>query len=484
MRIELGPNGLFLAGIDDGEPLCSTSTEPVEIASVSVSQLNEYNRCPRRWFLRKVRKVRVYDADGKPTTEHKKQANTGNEIHQDHDRYYRTGTIVKGSKHERRLRASLEHLPPCGPLVSSEERFDLPVTTESGQCLKFTGVIDLVDKRSLPEVLLITDHKTTGSIEKRREEPVDVANDAQMLTYAHVGYETYKPGCVKVAHNTISTKHVARTLPPVYVDISRQKAQQNWVDQTATIGTMIKLAENPPADWSDVQYNAEACSDFGGCDFLPLCAVRTPTLGVPPMAHDQDAASDLLKRLAALNGAITVAPVAEQAPVPAMVLPGEIAKHDPGDGTHGMKALPGDGTHGFKAPAVMEAPAELLETGEIALRPENRADVEIQLLPPDAPSRMTPVEAAEEAPKAKKGRPKKTAEATGELIKTSSTMVQDVAAELFRLMRTVQYEFDVDKIMESADNLPVYLETRQSDGWELIPGFFDGIYTVWRRVKV
>jgi hypothetical protein len=390
---------LVLAGLDDGEPPCATTTDPVKVESVSVSQLNSFNRCQRRWFFQKVRKVRV-------PTAHKTGANTGTEIHAEHDHYYKRGSVVQGSKHEKKVRASLASLPPCGPDVVSELPFNVPIEAPKGQRLSFTGVIDLVDSAFLPALLKITDHKSTGNIAKLEAEPVDVYNDPQMLTYAHVGYTLFNPARVEVAHNTISSKHVARTIPPVYVYVPRQKAQENWVDQVGIVGNMIELAESPPADWNDVSCNTAACSDFNGCDFLPICTLKTPTLGVAPMAHDESAASDLLSRLAALNAA----------PSPA-------------------------------APSVMEAPAHLVETGEIAL------------LPPDAPSRMTP--AAEEKPVKK-----------GKVAKSRSAVIVPG-----------KFQYKVDKLICTVDELVASLETYGEDGWEFV-GFFDGVYAVFKRLAL
>jgi hypothetical protein len=286
---------LILAGLDDGIPPCATTTDPVKVESVSVSQLNSFNQCSRRWFFQKVRRVKV------PTV-HKTGAATGTEIHGEHDHYYKHGFVIQGSKHEKKVRASLASLPPCGSDVVSELPFNVPIEVD-GKRLNFTGVIDLVDSAFLPALLKITDHKSTGRIAELEANPVDVYNDAQMLTYAHVGYTLFNPARVEVAHNTISSKHVARVIPPVYVYVSRQKAQENWADQLLTVGTMIRLAESPPADWNDVACNTNACGDFGGCDFLPICTLKTPTLGVAPMSHDTDASSALLARLAALSGA-------------------------------------------------------------------------------------------------------------------------------------------------------------------------------------
>jgi CRISPR/Cas system-associated exonuclease Cas4 (RecB family) len=434
---------LVLAGLDDGEPPCATTMNPVTVESVSVSQLNSFNRCPRRWFFQKIRRVKV-------PTEHKTGANTGTEIHAEHDHYYKRGFVIQGSKHEKKVRASLAHLPPCGSDVVSELPFSVPVEVK-GQRLSFNGVIDLVDSAFLPALLKITDHKSTGNIAKLEAEPVDVYNDPQMLTYAHVGYTLFNPARVEVAHNTISSKHVARTIPPVYVYVSRQKAQENWVDQLQTIGTMIGLASSPPADWNDVTCNTAACSDFNGCDFLPICTLKNPTLGAAPMAHDESAASDLLARLNALNGATKPEPPPITTPTAAdmhaaltataeMILPGEQI-HNPPPVVH------------FTSPSVMEAPAHLAETGEIQLQPSSRYDLGVSLLPPDAPSRMTP--AAEEKPM-KKSKAKKVEGAPG------------------------KFQHKVDKMITTVDELVAALDAYGEDGWEIV-GFFDGVYAVFKR---
>lgn len=436
---------LVLAGLDDGVPLVAETTDPVKVESVSVSQLNEKARCSRRWFLRKVRRIKV-------PTEHKSGANTGTEIHAEHDHYYKRGFVIKGSKHEKKTRASLESLPPCGPDVTSEMPFALPIEV-GAQRLSFNGVIDLVDKAFLPALLKITDHKSTSNIAKLEAEPVDVYNDPQMLTYAHVGYTLFNPARVEVAHNTISSKHVARIIPPVYVHVPRQKAEENWADQLRAVGNMIKLASAPPADWNDVAGNPNACSDYGGCDFLPVCTLKNPSLGVPPMSHDSDAASALLARLNALPGAVTAPKPSPPPVVDVPILPGELAKFS-------------------GAPVTLEAPAELVETGEIRLTVDEAAlrkyeEVQamaeaVALLPPDAPSRMTP--AAEEKPAAaKKGRPKKSVEALPG-----------------NVLAPVRYQHRVDKMLDTVDNLAAALDAHGEDGWELV-GFFDGLWAVFKR---
>lgn len=378
-----------------------------------MSQIITYDRCHRRWLLKSARRVQLPDNWGK------KSAQLGNEIHELIKRYYWTGALPPPEHlHYKKVVAALENCPPRHDQVLSETFFklqlgpDLPV---------FTGIVDLVDSRDWPSVRVI-DHKTSSRFNQLELEPVDVGNDPQMLTYSEVQYQKGAEH-VQVAHNTISTTHVARVSAIRWTPVSRQRSADNWGKQLESIRNMLALAQSPPADWNDVPANESACGDYGGCDFLPICSLKTPLLGVPTMAHDTDQASALLARLSALSGVVTAAP---PPPPPAVI---EVA------------------------PVVIEAPLSLVETSEI------------RLLPPDAPSRMTP---AEEEPKAaaKKGRPKKAA--------ASAPSFADFP----------KYDFQVDRLFDAApEEIEGYLEAKQDDGWEFLC-WYSGLYPMFRRLRV
>jgi len=384
---------------------------------VSVSQLNTAERCERRWFFQKVRRVKL------PPME-KKAAALGQEIHRLHEHYYKKGFVPKGHTHERKVAASLANLPVCGPGVEVE----VPFCIEEPNEVPFTGFIDLVDERlmTLPvPTLRIVDHKTTSRFAERVTDPVDMLSDAQMLTYAEVGYRLYVAERVEVAHNTISTTHVARVLPPVFVHVPREVAAANWERQRGNVRKMLAIASAPPADWNDVRCNTDACMDFGGCDYLPICALKTPTIGVAPMSHDSDAASALLARLNALS-----APVAQPPPSQTIEVIDELSHL------------------GEEMPTV---PLDLVETNEIAL------------LPPDAPSRMTPVVVEEEKPKAKRGRK---AKATTETSAVAATSV----------------EYFAEKSIGNVEEAVAYLNERAEEGVRLM-GIFDGLYFIFERPR-
>ncbi len=309
----------------------STSTDPIVLPSVSVSQLNAYGRCPRRWFLGKVRKV---PAPKKPS------ASTGIEIHRIIEGWFKRGVIQGATEHLEKCHAAVAQLPAPHPRLLVEHHFSIP--PEDG-LPKFTGVIDLVVPPAPPlqESIDIIDHKSSSSVEKIRVNPVSLITDPQMLVYAEWGYRTYgdtRP--VRVTHNTISTKHKARVLPLRWVEIPRKTAADNWENQKITIRGMLGLAESPVADFNDVPCNPEACGDYGGCDYLPLCSVKNQSLGVKKMAYDESAASDLLARLNKLTAGIVkdlpeAPPALEEAAAvppdepPVALLPPDAAPRDP-----------------------------------------------------------------------------------------------------------------------------------------------------------
>lgn len=338
-RLVLGADGRLCLSADSSEPPCITTTDPMQIRSVSVTQINDFERCPRRWFFKKVRGIEAPEraTAGKVI---------GREIHWLIENYYKRGTMLS-HVHAEKARAAVAHLPqpqPEGLLV--EHRFSI---APADGLPKFTGVIDLVDVRR-PGNVRITDHKTTSKYNDRLAHPVDVANDPQMLTYAEWAFREYAEPHVYVAHNTISTTHVARAHLGEYVEIPRYAALENWERMRETTRNMVGVAGAPPSDWNDVPCNTNACNDYGGCDFLPICALKTPTIGVT-MAHDEHAASNLL---ALLQGTTSVKP----SPAPIVI-----------DGETYLNAL------------------------------QSGKNIEpVALLPPDAPNRETPAE-EEPAPK-------------------------------------------------------------------------------------
>jgi hypothetical protein len=397
-RLGLGVDGkLALLETENGEPPCATSTAPVTLTSASVSQVLAWKRCVRRWFFRSVRKVKA--------PEQTQSRSQGREGHSLIEHYYKTGTIPVGHPQERRVRAAVEHLPKPSPAGDIHVEHKGKIQLEEG-LPPFYLVIDWVNLQK-PGVTQIVDHKFTKRFNERLEKPIDVTNDEQMLTYAEYSFRELPENDVEVAHNTISTAHVARVAPLVFTRIERKRANENWEGMIEVIRKMVTLASAPPADWNDVPGNTEACGDFGGCDYLPICALKTPTIGVGKnMAHDEASASNLLARLKA-----QITPTAEP----------EIIR----------ASLPDTAT-------------EVNVVGAVPL------------LPPDAPSRMTPPE-EEAVEKPKKGR------------KTKAVTERP------------RYEYDMDEKMTRVE-LP-YLNERGEDGWELV-GFHDGITAVFRRLVI
>ena len=146
------------------------------------------------------------------------------------------------------------------------------------------------------------------------------------------------------------------------------------------------------------------------------------------MSHDSDAASALLARLNALS--------APQVSIPAI----EVIDETP------------------------TTPIVLVETAEIVIDSSKMAELaEVHLLPPDAPSRMTPVVVEEEKPaKAKRGRKAKATETT------SAT--------------ALSVEYFVEKSIGNVEEAVAYLNERAEEGVRLM-GIFDGLYFIFERPR-
>jgi len=128
-----------------------------------------------------------------------------------------------------------------------------------------------------------------------------------------------------------------------------------------------------------------------------------------------------------------------------------------------LKALEAKGAQGYEelptptAEEVAPEPTEeVLPVTEPVVEAENLVEqfIAVPLLPPDAPSRMTP--AAPEKPKKEK--------------KTKVTPLKNVA----------RYEYDIDR--ETVSATVEYLNARAVDGWRLI-GFDGNGYVFEREVR-
>lgn len=302
-----------------------TSTEPYNLKSVSVSQVNTFTRCNRRWFLQKVRGLRAPP---------KLSAALGVEIHRLLERWFKYGERPSvQSKHYAKVNAAICNLPPPHPELLIEHQAKIA----ADDIPTFKLVVDLVDPRNLEAVYLV-DHKTTSRIEALRASPVDLTKDPQMLTYAKWAHDAFKDRKVYVAHNTISTKHVARVLPLKWVEIPKYPAEKHWGEQKDNVKKMVSLTVLPVADFTEVACNTEACGDYGGCEFVPLCSVKNPMIGVAPMSFDQSQASELLAKLAALKGGPKIVTEAPESVTPALLPPDAPTRETPIESVEAVKA--------------------------------------------------------------------------------------------------------------------------------------------------
>lgn len=430
-------DGHLQLSTDDNEPPCDLSTAPQKIKSISVTQTNDFTRCPRRWFLKRVRRVPVPEKAGVGK-------NLGSEIHNHLERYYKYGTVDKDYKHAKKVQGAIDNLLPLGPgdlnILGVERGFSLPAK----DCIKFTGKKDL-ELKYLDGIGII-DHKTTSRFNDLALKPVDLTQDSQSLVYAHEAYETYQPDAVYVAHNTISTTHVSRVAPLKWTKITKDQTSQNWGLQLQTLDRMIEIASEPPSDWTEVEGNDKACGDYGGCDFILLCNARNIMVGVKGnMAYDDKAASDLMARLAKLT---------QNANNPVFAKEPALATFDTSE----------DSVHSMQVPEIY-----LEEVNPVQMMPLNLAEamhpmqvpaasdyLPVSLLSPDSPTRETPQPEEEPA------------------VATAAKKPKRVKAT------RVIWEYKTERAIDSTEGLVEYLNEQGKEGWELV-GFFDGITCTFKR---
>jgi hypothetical protein len=371
------------------------------LKSVSHSQISAFRRCKRLWAAQKLL--------GLPASE-AKALRVGVRTHKPIEVAYKTGTAVvhlpvvyfDAEVPRKRVEAAVANLPvpPGTPGVQVEKRFSRQQADTT--LPKVNGLIDWLYTYELGKVREV-DHKTTSNIEKLRANPVDMLTDPQMLIYAEVAFQEGAE-VVEVAHNTISTTHVARVLPLKFVNIPRALAAENWLTLQPISREMATLALNPPESWYDIEPNFNACYDFHReCDYLPFCAAgKNFNIGVPDMAIDSNGASDLLARLQKV-----------------MVKAGEVESNSP----------------------VVDIDLETIEPFPVAFVP---------LLPPDAPSRETPP-----APDKKKATVKAKKE---DLVSLVEKLIQKLEAP-------VKYEFLIESL-HGEDLNENTLDKFGAEGWD------------------
>jgi len=227
----------------------------------SATQLKTFRRCPSRWYAEKIL------GHTTPPTEAMER---GRRIHSMLEAYLRDGTDIPDDDHGRMAHAALERLPDKGsiPADNVEQRFELHETVLGAP---FVGVIDLVEDGR------ITDHKTTSDWKYQKSEE-ELRADPQAQTYALNYVLCSDEDKVTFRHVYIRTKG-----GPASRETSVELTRADLADAVVTIREDITRmrAASVVENMGEVQYNLEACGDYGGCPHRARCAaLGRQTLGV------------------------------------------------------------------------------------------------------------------------------------------------------------------------------------------------------------
>jgi hypothetical protein len=408
---------------------------------VSVSQIESWETCPRVWRYRSVERIR------EPQSEPQQR---GVDIH-DVLESYLTGTPYESSPYAGFVENAKQYLPAPGT-AHAELKFNLP-TYDGGPT--FTGFIDLLIPHLHPVHAM--DYKTLSDA-RYMKTPEMLKTNRQLVTYAYVarelGYGNEEEG-VEVSHLyclvTKTKKQNFKVLPPVRVLLHSSDVRRAWYDQLETVKAMqaavsVPTQELPPNTQSCSKYNrpcfyAKQCG-FDGKPNTNLFRIR----GAPIMDTTTKGPTFLEKLNAMKANGDAQAPVnvvpAVAAPAPSNVLDAKEVTIQQNGGvilTGKSAAL----VLGAEVPAgqIFLTSKEVVEQkGFLLPAPAMVPAVPaVGVLPPDAPSRTTPIGAPdplktepaaqepvaattppEAAPK-KRGRPKKEG-AASEPVATSVDM--------------------------------------------------------------
>lgn len=241
----------------------------------SPSQVKTFDReseggCERKWFYEKVchfPKKKLFAND------------VGQAGHAQVEHYLITGENVLGTI----MLAGLQYLPqpksrlkiewpvhyiPKDPTKVDAELEAQPKLYLAG--LPHVGFIDLVDENLLEQgIIVVTDHKTTSSIDRYAKTTGELRKDPQAGAYLKWAKMRYKVPNYVFRHIYYQTKG-ARRSEPVAAPFTALEVDQAASRIEAVVERMKAVAatKNP----NDVPACDDACNAYGGCSYAGICS--------------------------------------------------------------------------------------------------------------------------------------------------------------------------------------------------------------------
>jgi hypothetical protein len=334
--------------------------------STSPSQLSTFSDCARKWWRVSV------NGERPPSTA---AAERGSRIHEELERYLIDGAPLASGT----ARAIAQHLPFGGSV--SAAAVEVAFTwAPPGWPVPIRGRVDLVELARGGEVVGITDHKTTSSLDYAKTER-DLARDAQALLYSGAAYagaldgvpaaDEGEPLRFRLVYGTTRAPYTAREVS-AYLSAG---AVSTGLERLAEKAHAQASTATAPA-WADVAPSYGSCDKYGGCPFLDDCRAAARPLPVYEGAK-VSSADDWFASLAPASAApssstpapATPAPTDEQAsPAPALLAVAPVVEEAPAAPPLGVYAInPPDGLPDGVEPPKEESkrPARVRVGGEL-----------------------------------------------------------------------------------------------------------------------
>ncbi len=231
----------------------------MRLTHVSASQLEEFRRCPRRWYEAYVLKNKM-----PPSASMEK----GTLIHAELEHYMDTGEI-RPSDYADFVKVGAPFLPvPKTPNIETEIEIRMP-TVEGGP--EWLGYIDLFDYSN--DLVCILDHKTTSDF-RYCKSPEELALNTQMISYAYwaMSRPDIKRDEVHVAHVYYRTrgKACARRADAF---LKKEHVYAQWELILADVRLMMEWAAREPKKSDALPPNTASCGLYGGCPYRSLCGL-------------------------------------------------------------------------------------------------------------------------------------------------------------------------------------------------------------------
>ena len=255
---------------------------------ISPSQIETYRLCPRKWAFDKL--------DGIPRASNKYAAR-GTAVHAILEEWQRDGKAVDLSTEEGKIAsAGLKFLPQPGTHAT-----EYGFVFDSGRAV-YHGIMDLRGKPTFP-IQSIWDHKTTTSFNwmktpevLRRDPQANIYAKAVLHECAQLGLEIGqgfdrieqnwiyyladpgKPRSRKVQLHVIRDEHSRMPVRPPEVEkehfgvMTLGELEERFEEIEVTSQEILELYRTQPKAM-EVQYNALACSAFGGCPYAGTACV-------------------------------------------------------------------------------------------------------------------------------------------------------------------------------------------------------------------